>query len=302
MRLLIILGVACLSLFISACANSQPRFLMAKKIHPQANAEQPTVSSIDASQLVQVKSPATSAGITAVQKANKQALVLPNSDDVLNSTIIFPYQPGDLYQIYATPLNVTDIELQAGEKIISVAAGDTMRWQVSETSSGTGADRVEHLLIKPLAEHISTTLLIMTDVRTYHILLSATQHTFMAAVKWRYAGSEIVFNGLSSSQNAEEIIPAVAQSDEASYQLKQLKGSKPAWVPNHIFTHNGKTYIEFPKAMQTAPDLFIEEDGDQAVVANYRVVQNVYVVDQIIHAARLVSDNGGTVIEILRKA
>lgn len=240
-------------------------------------------------------------GMQAVKEANQKAVMLPSSNNTFNSIIIFQYQAGDLYQIYTTPLNVTDITLQASEQIISVAAGDTMRWQVSKTVEGFGSNRIEHLLIKPLARDINTTLVIMTNFRTYHLLLKATQNTFMVAVKWQYDKEDMMLNNLADDiQNNSFDQSNNLQNLNFSYQLKLIHGSTPDWIPNAIFDDGNKTYIEFPLTMQSVPDLFIKQAGSDAIV-NYRVVKNYYVIDQLIQGAELVSDNGKTIVEIVKK-
>lgn len=297
-----------LILNLSACASKpvvvgdkNENFIMANRnVQSQAVNKERVTTNIQ-SLLLKTNQTKMLTGVAAVQQVNKRSIALPNSVDTLNSIIIFQYQAGDLYQIYTTPLNITDIALQAGEQIISVAAGDTSRWQVSKTVSGSGGDRVEHLLIKPLAENITTTLIVMTNARVYHLLIKATHNTFMAAVKWRYDGQEMLFNKLSDDSSYNEDGPSIDMAQiHFPYQLKQIKGSKPDWIPVAIFTDGEKTYIQFPKDMQTAPDLFVaQSDGSEAVI-NYRVVKNDYVIDQMLQRAKLVSDNGKTVVEIIK--
>ena len=51
-----------------------------------------------------------------------------------------------LYRLYAAPERITDIALQPGETIVSVAAGDTVRWTVGDTTSGIGESKRVHIL------------------------------------------------------------------------------------------------------------------------------------------------------------
>src|SRR3546814_18747720 len=71
--------------------------------------------------------------------------------------------------LYAAPERVTDIALQAGEGVISVAAVDTSRWTVGDTTSGSGEAKRVHILVKPYAAGLSTNLVITTDRRAYHL-------------------------------------------------------------------------------------------------------------------------------------
>jgi type IV secretion system protein VirB9 len=53
---------------------------------------------------------------------------------------VYPFVDGALYQVYASPGQITDISLQPGEQLVGsgpVAAGDTVRWIIGDTESGT---------------------------------------------------------------------------------------------------------------------------------------------------------------------
>ncbi|HCX11204.1 MAG TPA: P-type conjugative transfer protein TrbG, partial [Hyphomonas sp.] len=57
-----------------------------------------------------------------------------------NAIQVYPYTVGALYQVYCAPEQVTDIVLQPGEELVSVSAGDTVRWVLGDTVSGTGSE------------------------------------------------------------------------------------------------------------------------------------------------------------------
>ena len=79
-----------------------------------------------------------------VAKANDAARVQPTRHGYLNAVQVYPFADGALYQVYAAPGEVTDIALQAGEQLVGsgpVAAGDTVRWVIGDTESGTGASK-----------------------------------------------------------------------------------------------------------------------------------------------------------------
>ncbi|MGH9647987.1 MAG: TrbG/VirB9 family P-type conjugative transfer protein, partial [Bryobacteraceae bacterium] len=69
--------------------------------------------------------------------ANRAALQEPSADDYINAIQIYPYSDGALYQLYAAPQEVSDIALQPGENLIAISAGDTTRWVVGNTTSGS---------------------------------------------------------------------------------------------------------------------------------------------------------------------
>jgi type IV secretion system protein VirB9 len=83
-------------------------------------------------------------------------------------------------------LQVTDIELQTGEKVTHINLGDSMRWSVESAISGTEPDEVEHLIVKPRDIGLSTSLVVTPDRRTYHLLLVSDAADFMHAVSFVY--------------------------------------------------------------------------------------------------------------------
>lgn len=122
-------------------------------------------------------------GFQAVSYANRSAVVQPTSDNYLNAIQLYPYTPGSLYQVYASPSQVTDIALERGEGLTSVSAGDTERWTVGDTVSGSGANEQVHILVKPMAAKLSTNAVITTTKRTYYLDLKSFADTYMAAYR-----------------------------------------------------------------------------------------------------------------------
>src|SRR3546814_384336 len=93
--------------------------------------------------------PAMAQPTANVAAANKAALREPSRAGYIAAVQIYPYAEGALYRLYAAPERVTDIALQPGEAVTSVAAGDTVRWTVGDTTSGSGEGKRTHILVKP---------------------------------------------------------------------------------------------------------------------------------------------------------
>ena len=127
-----------------------------------------------------------------VRTANREATLEPQARAFVNAAQIYPFSDGVLYRLYAAPELVSDIALQAGEIIISVAAGDTARWTVGDTTSGAGEAKRVHILVKPFIAGLTTNLIITTDRRTYHLQLESTATTAMSALSWTYPQDELL--------------------------------------------------------------------------------------------------------------
>src|SRR5206468_8232718 len=125
-------------------------------------------------------------------KANEEARVAPARDGFINAIQVWPYADGALYQLYASPGRVTDIALQEGEELISVSAGDTVRWIVGDTTSSSGASQRVHVLVKPIRSKLKTNLVITTNRRIYLLELTSTDQTWMASASWNYPNDQLI--------------------------------------------------------------------------------------------------------------
>lgn len=224
-----------------------------------------------------------------VAAANRAALREPSSAGYVNAVQVYPYSEGVLYRLYAAPERVTDIALQPGESIVSVAAGDTVRWAVGDTTSGSGEARRAHLLVKPFAAGLKTNLVITTDRRAYHLALESTPGQAMAALSWSYPQDELVAirRAQAEAQAARPI--AGGLSVESLNFAYTIGGDKPAWRPLRAFDDGRQTYIEFSPAIAVgeAPPLFVIGEDGEAQLVNYRVAGRYYVVDRLFGAAEL---------------
>lgn len=239
--------------------------------------------------LKKLKNPKRLVGEAAIEEANKKSLKQPNSGEYINSIMTFDYMPGALYKIYAAPLSVTDIQFQNNEHVVAVGAGDTTRWQVSKTYSGIGANRQEHLLVKPFDEDLTNSLVITTDLRTYHLILQSTVKTYMASVAWRYPDNDNLvtkFDEDAGDSIADVTSGIDINSLNFNYQINVLKGPQPDWCPKMVFNDGSKTYIKFSQQAQDAPTLFIG-DSKYSQITNYRVQGNYYIVDKVLYHAQL---------------
>lgn len=224
-----------------------------------------------------------------VDAANKAALLEPTRHGYVNAIQVYPFVEGALYRLYAAPEQVTDIALQPGEKLVSVAAGDTVRWVVGNTTSGEGADRQVHVLVKPFAPGLTTNLVIMTDRRSYHLELESTDRTAMAAISWTYPKDQLLALQEQNRQAkaAAPIADGVALSD--LHFRYEITGDHPPWRPVRVFDDGSRVYIEFPIRIDQGemPPLFVVgPQGDDQLV-NYRVQGNYEIVDRLFAAAEL---------------
>jgi len=225
----------------------------------------------------------------AVAIANRNATVEPVVQGFVNAVQVFPYAEGALYHVITAPERVTDIALQPGETLVSVASGDTARWIIGDTTSGSGAEKRTHILAKPFSSGLSTNLVIATDRRTYHLTLSSTEKTAMAALSWTYPQDALlaVKRAAAEAVAAQPVAAGIAVEELHFNYL--LTGDRPAWRPLRAFDDGRQTFVEFPAALALgeAPPIFLLDTKGDVQLVNYRVKGRFYIVDRIFDVAEL---------------
>ena len=227
-----------------------------------------------------------------VGAANEAARVQPARDGFLNAIQQYAWSDGALYQLYAAPGQVTDIALQEGEQLVGagpVAAGDTARWIIGDTISGSGPTQRVHILVKPTRADLVTNLVINSDRRTYHLELRATNATYMASVSWIYPQDRLIaLRG--ANEAAANAAPIAAGLDLASLNFRYaVEGDNPPWRPLRAFDDGQQVFIEFPTGVSQGelPPLFVVGQTGQAELVNYRVRDRYMIVDRLFAAAEL---------------
>lgn len=194
--------------------------------------------------------------------------------------------------IVCSPLQVCDIELQAGEIVRDVLLGDTVRWKVEPATSGAPEAQAIHLIVKPAEPGLETSMVVTTSRRTYHIRLKSHHRDYMARVGFDYPDDIAVrLKEINARMEASTVPGAGVPAERLNFGF-HMSGSA-RWRPTRIYSDGEKTYIQFPSSLsgQDAPVLFVVSGGENRIV-NYRMKGSMMVVDYNIDKAILVSGVG----------
>ena len=240
----------------------------------------------------------------AIEAANGKAAMEPSTDNYMNAIQVYPYRVGALYQVYCAPEQITDVVLQPGEDLVSVSAGDTVRWVLGDTVSGTGTQAQAHILIKPTQAGLKTNLIITTSLRAYHLEMHAFEETYMAAVSWRYADQQLTTRMIRSDsvRAPEQPSPGTLPIERLNFRY-DLDGDFPHWRPERVFDDGRKVYIQFPGRLDQgeAPALFVIGRDGKSQLVNYRMSGTYFVVDRLFARAELrLGEKRQDVVTILR--
>ncbi|BCH29806.1 P-type conjugative transfer protein TrbG [Mesorhizobium sp. L-8-10] len=219
-----------------------------------------------------------------VENANTAARVEPRREGYFNAVQIYPWSEGALYQVYAAPGQITNIALEPGESLTGagpIAAGDTARWIIGDTESGSGATRRSHILVKPTRADITTNLVITTDRRTYMIELRSGEKPYMPAVAWAYPQ-------VASERSTVPAAPTIPGLAARNYRYG-LTGDAPPWRPVSVYDDGRRVYVEFPRGIVQGemPPIFVIGSDGQPEIVNSRIHQNILIVDRLFGAAEL---------------
>ncbi|WP_239025783.1 P-type conjugative transfer protein TrbG [Sphingomonas paeninsulae] len=259
---------------------------MVSAVMPQVAASQPVPT---VSRRATHRRRTASRALGTLAAANRAATLEPGRQGFINAVQVYPYGEGLLFQVYTAPERITDIALQAGEALVAVASGDTVRWVIGDTTSGTGADKRTHVLVKPFAAGLATNLVITTDRRSYHLALTSTGGAAMAGLSWSYSQDALI----ALKRSAEDAVggaPVAIGLDVDRLRFDYaISGDKPAWRPLRAFDDGRQTFIEFPASLAVgeAPPLFLVARKGEAQLVNYRLRGRYYVVDRLFDAAEL---------------
>lgn len=220
-----------------------------------------------------------------VENANAAARVQPRREGYYNAIQIYPWSEGALYQVYAAPGQITDIALEPGENLTGsgpIAAGDTARWIIGDTESGSGLTRRVHVLVKPSRADITTNLVVTTDRRSYMIELRAGEKPYMPAVAWAYPAQP------TGRRQVVPATPMIPDTVQRNYRYG-LTGDTPPWKPATVYDDGRRVYVEFPRGIVQGemPPIFVIGPDGEAQIVNSRVFQNILIVDRLFGAAEL---------------
>ncbi|WP_246263654.1 P-type conjugative transfer protein TrbG [Caulobacter soli] len=237
--------------------------------------------------------------LTTIARANAQARDWPSPGAYVNSALYYDFEPGRLYTVHTSPRFLTTITLKPGEKLISKAAGDTVRWVLGETEAGSGDAVQVVIFVKPVRPGLRTNIVLTTDQRTYLIdAVSTASSAYTSVLSWTYP-QDLAREAAAQRQRAlaaEQVAAAAGAASDVAverlnfrYRIDPVDKRPPAWTPVRVFDDGAKTYVEFPADLATrpAPPLFLLGDKDRAELVNYRQSGVYYVVDRLIDRAEL---------------
>jgi len=223
--------------------------------------------------------------------------------------VVFVYG-ASLPTIIASPMQVCDVELQAGETVNEIVVGDSARWLVASGSAGNGHNSAVHLFIKPVDAGLESSAVITTDRRVYHLRLVSQRNGHTPYVGFLYPDDMRQQTAQRKTKEAKAQEWASTSLDGKAVDLSTLnfnyavKG-EAAWKPERVYDDGQQTFIRLPEKSRSGemPVLLVRKSGKDVLV-NYRVKGQVMIVDGLFERIALVLGVGGDQeqVEIIKGA
>ena len=229
--------------------------------------------------------------------------------------VVYAYG-GGLPIVVCAPLHVCILELEPGEKILGEPhIGDSIRWEISPSVSGSGPDATPLIIIKPRIAGLDTTMVIPTDRRAYYVRLESKPNEYVARVAFSYPEDskqkwqEYLVKQRETEQQEKAAAERVAELPntalENMYWNYEIKGGDLSTRPVHVMDDGAKTYIQMPvETIHRELPVLVVKGPNGSEMVNYRVKDNMYIVDRLFDRAALLLGSGKhqAKVELIRKA
>jgi type IV secretion system protein VirB9 len=240
----------------------------------------------------------------AVTGSMREALVTPQN--FTGGTMFYDYNENKQYPVVCKVLGLTVIQLENNEVPIGVPyLSDTMRWEVTgdvwRTIDGMN---VQIVMLKPLEAGLTTNMVLITNMRIYQFILTSTRDSYMPMVKFKYPLGMGKFITAATIRDEE----AEKEREKGGYFLSynyRITGGwflsgwfKPEWMPTEAWDDGHKTYVKLPRGVLQMEYPVVFERGNYII--NYRVSDNVMILDKLVRKITLKLDGKRVVIEKLK--
>lgn len=220
------------------------------------------------------------------------ASAMVSSGDGGRVTVIFGQSVPKIGCAY---LRVCSVELEQGETVNKVDAGDPVRWSITPAIVGEGPLKTVHVVIKPKTDEpgLFTNVKIATNRRMYDLdIFAVTGENFVRRIAFSYPENDQKAWEAQRLAMAKEDALVTAQPalsvDKLNFNYS-IEGEYPH-RPVRVFDDGDKTYVQMGLDFRTqeAPVfVLIGTDGKEQLV-NYRLKNGYYMIDKIFTKAALI--------------
>lgn len=200
----------------------------------------------------------------------------------------FNYYKSNTYEVYTKVNFTTALKFNSDEEIVYVGGGDTENWMIDETKGGSDGSAI--IFVKPNDENLLTNLTVITNKRTYFIMLhSSKNRRYNPLVEWSYP-YEVSMKFKRKDGKAYEYNHEIKSNvkDAKDLNFGYTWSKKYSFSPEQVYNDGVKTIIILPKQLQESPVVYgYSEDGELTLI-NSRTIDNKIIIDKVVNKLQLV--------------
>lgn len=188
--------------------------------------------------------------------------------------VTFDFDPDNTYLILSKPKAVTHLELPEGETIQTVVAGDTAGWELTPSSN------LRHFFLKPKHDHLTTSMTLITEKRSYQFVLKSTTEgsKWYQRVTWYVPKSKVLdfqaptpvaapaADGVEKQESTSLSAVDSVKAEDLRFDYT-VSGDAP-FKPLSVFDNGKMIWLRMPPGLVELPVVFAV-DGDELVLVNY---------------------------------
>lgn len=193
----------------------------------------------------------------------------------------FVYNENDVYNLYTQYGYQTNIEFGPDEEIVTISVGDRIAWQIVPVG--------RRLFIRPMEEHASTNMTVVTTEHAYQFDLSSSgsgkpkpTETLAYVVRFYYPEEDERLRMAPPVDAAEMVMASVPPVEQYNYRYTFAGPDQLA--PLKVYDNGEETYLRFqPAVIDMKPRVYaVGPDGKEYPVRVYMAEAGVLMVDAVV--------------------
>ena len=210
-----------------------------------------------------------------------------------SNALIYPY---GIYQpvLSCTILRICIIELEPGETIFSMGAGDHTRWRIDHGQTGVNGN-TSYLTVVPTDNNLTTNLVISTDRRIYHLTLDSPPRRgrgtpknpldeYTRHIKFYYPTETLHVSSPAQGPAGQKLGQSI---DELNYNYTWRTENGFPWEPLAVFDDGERVYVRVHDTVSSGGVLLLGSAKD-ARSGSYLMEDGFLIIDRLFDEARIV--------------
>jgi len=210
-----------------------------------------------------------------------------------SNSLIYPY---GIYQhvLSCTILRICIIELEPGEVIYAMGAGDHTRWRSDHGQTGVNGN-TSYLTVVPTDNNLTTNLVISTDRRIYHLTLDSPPRRgrgtpknpldeYTRHIRFYYPTATIHVSSPAPEPEGQKVGQSI---EDLNYNYSWRIENDFPWEPLAVFDDGSRVYVRVHDTVTSGGVLLLGSASD-ARSGSYIMEDGFLIIDRLFDEARIV--------------